>query len=244
MSESGPMSRSGKASGSAFTIIELAVAIAVIAVMVAIILPALSASRRSAAVAATLSNLKQHASTLMEYVGGTGNGKLPWPGPARPDGFLVDDPTTQYFDFCSSWSKAFIRDGVYSSSADPSLQSPFKDIPGDYFLSCSVFALPEYWNTYSRTGASQLLAVSLAATTFPSQKAGIVDVAAIWPSKPFKLPSNRNFIAAYLDGSAAAGPRPTGKVVATGDGMFAGAIHTLDQNNGMHTWDGVRGRDR
>ena len=71
------MTTSGMKTKNAFTLIELLVVIAIIAILAAMLLPALSNAKSKAVVAQCLSNLKQPATGYRMFAGDN-DGKYPW----------------------------------------------------------------------------------------------------------------------------------------------------------------------
>jgi len=89
----------------AFTLVELLVVIGIIAVLIAILLPALNKARRAAQTVACLSNLRQLGNAYMMYVGGN-NGFLPYA--TYPSwGLRPTDPawqpTVHWYEFLSPY---------------------------------------------------------------------------------------------------------------------------------------------
>ena len=230
----------------AFSIVELAVVIFVVAVLVAVLLPVLSSTVDDARTTLSLSRARTHANAVTAYAAESGRDGLPWPG--SPDGTgLVraeGESPIPYFAFCSAWAGSLGRTSHYDAGSSESFASPFGDGASDgYWLSCSTFAAPEYWNTTTRTGVSQLVQVRMSNAVYPSSKVVVMDVERFASVFRGDL-AGGHFIASYLDGSADASDGPTGGAVESGDGFFGGAVHLVDLGRAMHTWDGIRGRDR
>jgi prepilin-type N-terminal cleavage/methylation domain-containing protein len=81
---------------SAFTLVELLVVIGIIAVLIAILLPALAGARKAAQATACLSNLRQWGMAMQAYVGQS-KGILPQKGPSGSPGSPIGPSATPYF---------------------------------------------------------------------------------------------------------------------------------------------------
>ncbi|HXP60004.1 MAG TPA: H-X9-DG-CTERM domain-containing protein [Dongiaceae bacterium] len=98
----------GVAASSGFALIELLVVIGVIAILAALLLPALSRAKVAADSAACRSNLRQWALALQMYV--QDSKVYPVCGVVTADGTWVDSPTVQWYDHLarylgSDWPK-------------------------------------------------------------------------------------------------------------------------------------------
>src|SRR5262245_23202311 len=91
--------RGNARSVSGFTLLELLVVIVVIAIMAALLLPALTKTKEQARGTACRSNMKQLALAFLMY-SEDNNETLPWPGGAA--GRSVKSPTEYAADWCAS----------------------------------------------------------------------------------------------------------------------------------------------
>jgi prepilin-type N-terminal cleavage/methylation domain-containing protein/prepilin-type processing-associated H-X9-DG protein len=111
--EESSSSRKPKVSGNGFTLIELLVVIAIIAILAAMLLPALGRAKQKAQAISCLNNLKQLTLGWVMY-NGDYNGKLPLnceeaegnnPALLPTDTRLL--PGGQYFQWCPGWMKTY-----------------------------------------------------------------------------------------------------------------------------------------
>lgn len=168
-----------------FTLVETLVVITVIAVIVAILLPALSHVRQSGRVSASLSNLRQHAGVFLLY---TNDYAEQFPYFTRPEPGLstpLVDPSgrvwnTYYFSAYHNWALA-LSDGYYNSTGSrEGFSSPFRSMsPGvswDYLYPCVFLADPAYWRTETRmVPPVQFRSIRLGEVVFPGAKVLISD---------------------------------------------------------------------
>lgn len=147
---------------SAFTLIELLVVVAVIGVLVAVLLPALSKARVAGEDAKSMSNIRQNAMTLISMATDDG-GRMPM-APPHPTGwsfgglpgFAVLNPLGQlnnisWFGHSDLWHYVAWSRGMERTNAwvSPSRgQSDGTAFPAltDYTLTETAFADPIYWN--------------------------------------------------------------------------------------------------
>src|SRR5215213_3971870 len=92
-----------RASASGFTLVELLVVIGIIAVLVGILLPALSRARERGYQVKCMANLKQIGLAMQIYTNDN-KGMLPY-GAIAKDGVIVEDPTSfQYQGETADWT--------------------------------------------------------------------------------------------------------------------------------------------
>ncbi len=117
-----------KKKGGKFTLIELLVVIAIIAILAAMLMPALGRARTAAYRTASVSNVRQLA-TIMHFYANDYGDSLPFAGYYRKE--YEEGWPGRYYPF-HSWSVNLVRLGYIPGSAtDPQtiLWSPARNIP-------------------------------------------------------------------------------------------------------------------
>ncbi len=183
----------------AFTLIELLVSIGIIAILIAIALPALSSARRRASDTAALSGLRQTGTAMESYVQRYG-GWLPW----APDGasFRVSPElppratiTPGYWGLSIYWSSLFhevapwpewfhlwaFPDPRRSESqpwlVDSGSGSPFSNGVTSLTYSRALYSRPEIWEPGEliTDWESVFRAVRMSEVRYPSSKVSLFD---------------------------------------------------------------------
>ncbi len=190
----------------AFTLIELLVVISIIAILIALLLPALAAARRSADEALCLSNERQLALGFQEYVDTFNGESIP----------LFDNAN---FSVAEYWWPALLQN-YYASTpapnfADYSVQSG-PDLPASGFQSPAVLMCPAAMATTPLNGTN------LTGAYFGT--AGESWTVRVWP---YTISYYGSYgFNAFLYSTAA----PSGWEVAAGLPMWPGKITSIDVN--------------
>lgn len=142
-----PSVRSARRSG--FTLVELLVVIGIIALLISILLPSLSAAREQAASVKCLSNLRQLGVASATYTAQNKNYMLP--ADTQDAAYPVSLP---YQDTSETWATILVSDGILSYNWTDSTTQP----PGDD----NVFRCP--------SGVPDMSAVTYVSSTVPSSR--------------------------------------------------------------------------
>lgn len=240
--------RSGARPHAGFTIIELLILIAMIALVVSLTLPSLARVRVEAQQVKSLANLRTHAMTHSAYAGENEDSLLYVSDPLATSTILRGGGFTEaipYFGLFATWSIA-LSDSYYGGSAiHESFGVPWKPLNPpftNYLYGDCFIARPEYWNAYTRrTDTTQLRRTLLSEIQFPSAKGLIFERGWVVGNQgAFEI--SRDSRIALTDGSA--------RELWYGEFLPAYFRGSPLSNGGwgwgipvMHTVDGVHGRD-
>jgi prepilin-type N-terminal cleavage/methylation domain-containing protein len=253
---------------SAFTLIELLVVVAVIGILIAILLPALSRARLVTEDTKSMSNIRQNAISITAlathddgrmpmappHPDGWSFGGLPAGGIVNPEGFLNN---ITWFGHSTLWHYVAWSRGVDRTNAwvSPSRGTGSgTEFPGitDYTLTETAFASPEYWlestnqycNTFPAT-CNMLIAQRLSTLRAASAKGMLYENPLIAHRRRPHLGANaseRQLIVpipvAFFDGHA--------KVYTLGEAKDQGIPNKPNFNSQgavLTTTEGFRGRD-
>lgn len=170
----------GEARHRAFTLIELAVVVLVVAILLAVLISALSGSRVQSKTALVVGRLQQHTAVFQTYA-------IDWRdySPYFMDPLAAKTTVTcraqgisesgEYFDGCTLWPTA-MADGYYSGNRLSKVFGDSISAEPDFLWYQRVFmAAPQYWNERTRLyGRSQWVATKVGDVVYPSSKAWLV----------------------------------------------------------------------
>ncbi|MCL4740596.1 MAG: prepilin-type N-terminal cleavage/methylation domain-containing protein [Phycisphaerales bacterium] len=227
------------------SLVEVLVVIAIVAALLALAVVGIRGSRQAARLAASLSNLRQHASVFALYAGEWDDA---FPNFAKTDRYVTIIPIPDsdyilelpYFGQHFAWSLLMARDWYDGQRAHPSFSDPETAVRGvfsNYYYGCCFIADPAYWRDTTRLdGFSQWRATRRHEVAFPDRKALFVR-STYERGRPVQY--------ATIDGSAGTRSQQeaSGGGYPYGDGLHEGSIHPADVHYYLHTIDGVRGRD-
>lgn len=241
-----------------FTMLEMIIIIALIALLIALVVPSLSGVRQRAQEAKALSDLRQHAAIFTIYTG-EWNDRFPaFADPRATQTVLRTTHGTVAFPYFAShnfWP--FALSASYYQDASPSSElfiSPFaasSSFSRQYTYACAFIARPEYWDISTRRGRDQLGPTTLSQVRFPASK-GLLSVEpwghGVSEGVPVDAPEiglRRSLVVTVSGSARAVRIGELGPVVRSGDGTdrtLGG--HTIGWlPTGAHTQHGVDGRD-
>jgi type II secretory pathway pseudopilin PulG len=242
----------------AFTMLEMVIIIALIALLIALVVPSLSGARHRAKETRALSDLRQHATIFTIYTG-EWNDRFPtFADPRATQTVLRTNHGTVAFPYFAShnfWP--FALSASYYQDASPSSDlfiSPFAESSSyfrHYIYSCAFIARPEYWDLSTRRGRDQLGPTTLSQVRFPASK-GLLSVEP-WvhganegvPVDAPEIGSRRSLVVSVAGSARAVRIGELGPVVRSGDGtdrsLGGHSIGWLP--TAAHTQHGVDGRD-
>lgn len=251
--------RRAPAGSRGFTIIELLVTIALVAVLISLVSPTLDGSRRFAKRAISVSNARQHAGVFSVYANEFDD-QFPYfvyrdaQAVVRCGGQTL---TIEHWESYASWNHALAEMYYDGNCRHPSFyppdyprglsDAPVAAGPTPYWYGCSFIARPAYWNQRTRRGPSQWGATRQSSILFPTKKGLLF---AYYPALlDMRLGvGNMSKVAiptAFVD--AHAETLTLSDILfgyPYGDGRFGGGSHHLSHApQGLHTIDGGRGMD-
>lgn len=238
-----------KRNAPGYTILELLVVMATIAVLVSLIFPTVSRVRAQARDLGSLANLRTHAQVLSMYSIDWNDSFIHFTRREATQTILEScgvRSAYRYFENSAMWHRAVAED--YYSCGSPAFAYPGADPGGwHYLLTAAAIARPPYWDLETRTGGAQWATSRLTQVAFPGAKAAFIELK---PGGAIPAPlaaddqSFRYFGFSMIDGSAGRFSHSQLQTpVATGDGTFHDQFILPYGWYGVHTPDGVLGRD-
>ena len=236
----------------AYTLIETLVACALVAVLVALLLPSIADVRQRSRRLASASNLRSHATIFGSYVGDWHDIHPFFTSPAATSS-VVRNPSRSiaivvpYFGAHCTWHIA-LADGYYNGDhTSKAFRPPGREDIGPgwtaYSYPCTFIASPAYWRYEEREGPHQRVPTRADQVVFTSAKALLVESDVIVPDEVQTL--RPRVLAATVDGAAEErlSSQVNGEWYASGDGPWHGAMHGSWWPPLHHTIGGVMGRD-
>lgn len=237
----------------AFTLLEIIAAVAVIAVLTAILLPALASARRTARFSTSLANHRTvlqtlsiytaaHAETHPYLVGGDLDGLSPKPLPIGPRRGLSPREQVRYWATAAVRHTPELRTVLYPEREHWPAYRDRDDAAGitggSFFAAAAMFAAPEYFSESIPPSTAHLRPTRSTEVVFPASKMLYYDWSSVWlnPQRDIEADTNLRETYGFADGSAIASPGLTGPFVERSTVYFTGPGHT--------TTNGLAGRDR
>lgn len=232
------------------TIIELLVAIGIIALLIGIVIPVLGLVRQSARRSVAESYMRTHATQFAAYSADYSDTYPLYTDPARayttielPEG--EGELELRYFGGVRSWNIALYTyyDGrfFHESFASPLRRDAGERYPSAWY-SQTFRAGRDYWLTEQRTGPEQWRAVRGTEVTFPAQKSVLVEWPWSGPDERFGENHDKGVVG-FVDTSVLSiSPYALTTGYPTGTGDWPGC-YLNGPYPGMHTIGGVTGRD-
>jgi prepilin-type N-terminal cleavage/methylation domain-containing protein len=229
-----------------FSLVEMLLVIVVIALLVALSLPALSSVRDSARRVSTVSTLSQHAKVFSMYANDYDD-MFPYftdPKATYSVLWMNDTPISiPYFAAYAYWSVAlapgYYNGDYYSSSFNRPGDPPAPSYKFGY--SATLISRPEFWNPLTRRGPEQWMPTRTYEVVFPSSKGVLIDFTTWFPvigDKAVELTPTT-----FVDASATALKRSSVSApYSGGEGNWTGSWFHVGLPV-FHTIDGIRGRD-
>ncbi|RMH24665.1 MAG: hypothetical protein D6692_12580 [Planctomycetota bacterium] len=237
----------------AFTILELFAAIAVVALLLALLLPALTSARRTARFSTSLANHRSVLQTLAAYsadnadthpylVAGDLDGLSPSPRPIGPHRGLSPRDQVRYWATAAVRHSPELRAVLYPEREH---WPAFRDrddgagvTGGSFIATATMFAAPEYFSETTPPAPSHLRPTRTAEIAFPAAKMLVYDWSSVWLNRQRDIDADTNLRQTYgfADASAIVAKDLTGPFVERSTVFFTAPGHT--------TTDGLRGRDR
>lgn len=242
-----------------FTLIETLLVVALVALLVALSVPALARVRVSAFQVASLANLRSNAAAFAEYANDWDDALPQFAYPDATYTVLHTHGMTfeiKYFFQSFTWPFVMADSYLNGSLASECLLYPGmagRDdalAPTYYYYSPTLITTPAFWDQETRTGPDQWRCVRLGRVRFPAAKALLVEADPVAflptpapPLHPARRASHRPAMA-FLDGHAERfDDAVCGDVIPTGEGPYEQALFHIGIY-GMHTVAGINGRDK
>lgn len=237
----------------AFTLIEIIAVIAVVTLLLAILLPALSSARRTARFSTSLANHRTVLQAIAAYTGDNADthpylvagdlvGLSPSPFPMGPNRGLSPRDQARYWATAAVRQIPELRAALYPEREHWPVFRDRDDAAGitggSFVATAALFAAPEYFSETIPPAPSHLRPTRTAEIAFPAAKMLVYDWSSVWLNRQRDIDADTNLRQTYgfADGSAIAAPDLAGPFVERATVFFNAPGHT--------TTNGLQGRDR
>lgn len=234
-----------------FSLIEMIVVVGILGVLISLSMPMLKMFRENARDAADVANLRTHTLTVSMYAA---DWKDSHPAPLKPnlEEQTITHPIVGEADLWYFWTKSLWHWPLIDTYCPLTRGSPFNGPRKEetyftqYWFSSSLMARPSFWNLRTRTGPEQWGATKTSEIRTPSQKAVFLDFHVFEIEQPLGRTAitGNGVRMGFADGSAAqVRLADCTKPVITGEGFYHPGSQIGPGIIGLHTKDGVNGRD-